>query len=63
MESLVDNGEKWMRPLIGIRDYLSETVQRTEGEVYEFEEWRMPVRDEEGKKAQVHTGLEFEQRS
>ena len=44
MESLVDNGEKWMRPLIGIRDYLSETVQRTEGEVYKFEEWRMPVR-------------------
>ena len=44
MEALVDNGEKWMRPLIKIRDYLEETVHRDEGKEYKFEQWRMPVR-------------------
>ena len=43
MEALVDNGEKWMRPLIKIRDYLEETVHRDEGVEYKFEQWRMPV--------------------
>ena len=61
MESLVDNGEKWMRPLIGIRDYLSETVQRTEGRCMSLKSGACRF-EEEGKKAQVHTGLEFEQR-
>ena len=44
MEALVDHGEKWMRPLIKIRDYMAKTVERKEGEVYEYAEWRMPVR-------------------
>jgi DNA sulfur modification protein DndC len=44
MEALVDNGEKWMRPLVKIRDYLAKTIERKEGEDYEFEQWRMPVR-------------------
>ena len=43
MEALVDHG-KWMRPLIKIRDYMAKTVERKEGEVYEYAEWRMPVR-------------------
>lgn len=44
LEALVENGEDWMLPLIEIRDYLAKTVERTEGEEYKFEEWRMPVR-------------------
>lgn len=44
MEALVDNGEKWMRPLVKIRDYMAKTIERKEGVEYEFEKWRMPVR-------------------
>jgi DNA sulfur modification protein DndC len=44
MEALVDNGEKWMRPLAKIRDYMAKTIERKEGVEYEFEKWRMPVR-------------------
>lgn len=44
MEALVDHGEKWMRPLINIRNYMAKTIERKEGQTYEFSEWRMPVR-------------------
>ena len=51
MEALVENGEKWMKPLVEIRDYLYDTIARKEGDEYEYHKWRMPVRrgGQEGK--------------
>ncbi|WNJ17168.1 DNA phosphorothioation system sulfurtransferase DndC [Pontibacter sp. G13] len=43
MEALIDNGEDWMIPLMEIRDFLSETIDR-ESDTYDPEKYRMPIR-------------------
>lgn len=43
MEALIDNGEEWMQPLVDIRDFLYETIDR-DSPSYEPEKYRMPMR-------------------
>ncbi|GGC42986.1 hypothetical protein GCM10011386_39110 [Parapedobacter defluvii] len=43
MEALIDNGEDWMVPLVRVRDFLYETIDRLD-ENYSAEKYRMPIR-------------------
>jgi DNA sulfur modification protein DndC len=43
MQGLIDNGEEWMEPLIEIRDFLSETINR-DSPTYSPLEYRMTTR-------------------
>ncbi|WP_020597293.1 DNA phosphorothioation system sulfurtransferase DndC [Spirosoma panaciterrae] len=43
MEALIDNGEEWMQPLVEIRDFLFNTIDR-EATNYDPDKYRMPIR-------------------
>lgn len=43
MQSLIENGEDWMRPLLEFRNLLARTIDRDDLE-YEPEQYRMPIR-------------------
>ena len=43
MEALIDNGQDWMIPLMQVRDFLYETIDR-QNEEYSPEKYRMPIR-------------------
>lgn len=43
MQSLIENGEDWMRPLLEFRNLLAKTIDRDDPE-YEPEKYRMPIR-------------------
>ncbi|KAA0990407.1 DNA phosphorothioation system sulfurtransferase DndC [Dyadobacter aurulentus] len=43
MEALIDNGEDWMVTLMQVRDFLYETIDRS-NEGYDADKYRMPIR-------------------
>ncbi len=43
MEALIENGEDWMYPLMNIRDFLANTIDRDDP-AYNPEQYRMPIR-------------------
>jgi len=43
MEGLIENGEEWMQPLLEIRDFLYETINR-KSPTYDPEKYRMDIR-------------------